>query len=388
MRAARGARPRQSRGRSLVGTRYEVEVGPVAHGGHFVARHEGRVIFVRHAITGERVVVEITEGTDTDRFLRGDAVEVLTPSPDRVVPPCPYAGPGLCGGCDFQHIALPAQRELKARVLAEQLERLAGIEREVVVEPVPGDVDGLRWRTRVQWAPLPGETPGGRRGLRRFRSHEVVPVDDCLIARPDARGGLGPDTGVVVETVTAAGRTHAFSVEGDGFWQVHPGAPATLVEAVLDALRPRPGDRVADLYAGVGLFSAFLADAVGEAGLVTSVEGDRTASRHAADNLATYSQVRVVHADVLAGATAVQDKDLVVLDPPRDGARRDVVEAVARLRPRRIAYVACDPAALARDLAYFAERGYVLGDGPGALRAFDLFPMTHHVEAVATLLAV
>jgi tRNA/tmRNA/rRNA uracil-C5-methylase (TrmA/RlmC/RlmD family) len=179
-----------------VGDRVEARTGPVAHGGHVVARVrppsevepvETRdvVVFVRHALPEERVVIEITEVDRT--FLRGDAVEVLEASPDRVVAPCPLAHPGGCGGCDFQHVALPAQRRLKAQVVAEQLRRLAGIDRGVVVEAVPVSADapddGLAWRTRMQYV----RAPGGKRGLRKHRSHEVVPVERCLIEAPGAR---------------------------------------------------------------------------------------------------------------------------------------------------------------------------------------------------------
>jgi len=362
-------RPRQARGRSLVGERYTVEVGPVAHGGHFVARHEGRVLFVRHALPGERVVVEVTEGSELDRFLRADAITVVEASPDRVVAPCPYAGPGRCGGCDFQHVSVGAQRDLKAAVVREQLRRLAGLDVPVTVEAVPGDQAGLRWRTRIEWA----HTPDGQRGLRKHRSHDVVPVEDCLIAVPGARAG----SGLVTETV----RTHDFEVEADGFWQVHPGAPETLVASVLAGLDPQPGERALDLYAGVGLFSAFLAEAVGVTGHVLAVEGDRTATKHAASNLAAYPWVNVRTGRVEVALDGLSHADVVVLDPPREGAKRAVVEAVAALAPRAVAYVACDPAALARDTAIFSEQGYDLD----SLRAFDLFPMTHHVECVAIL---
>ena len=189
------ARQRSRRGRSLVGERYDVRAERIAHGGSVVARHEGVVVFVRHAVPGERVVVEVTEGQEGDRFLRADAVEVLEPSPDRVPPPCPYAGPGLCGGCDFQHVALPAQRDLKATVVAEQLDRLAGLSVQVLVEPVPGDRDGLDWRTRVQWA----VDPSGRPGLRKHRSHEVLPVEDCRIAHPDLPPALVKEGSTLVE---------------------------------------------------------------------------------------------------------------------------------------------------------------------------------------------
>ncbi|WP_017933746.1 class I SAM-dependent RNA methyltransferase [Nocardioides sp. Iso805N] len=394
----RQARAKQARGRSRVGERFEVTAGPVAHGGHVVARVtssaldaevlETRVVFVRHALPGERVIIEITEGGEGDRFWRADAVDVLEASPDRVEAPCRYAGPGGCGGCDFQHVAVPAQRELKAAVVREQLVRLARLDAAdplvagLEVEAVPGDVDGLRWRTRQRYV-------GPGKGMRKYRSHDVIAIDDCLIARPDARESF--DTGAardpqetsdprtVTETVSAAGTTHVFDVAADGFWQVHPGAPTALVEAVLGALDPRPGESVLDLYAGVGLFAAFLADRVGESGRVVAIEGEPTASAYSRQNVPT-AEVSVGDvADVLDSFP--ERFDLVVLDPPREGARRPVVEAVADREPRAVAYVACDPAALARDVAIFAEHRYRLT----SLRGFDLFPMTHHVECVALL---
>jgi tRNA/tmRNA/rRNA uracil-C5-methylase (TrmA/RlmC/RlmD family) len=390
-----------------VGERYEVEVGPVAHGGHVVARHEGRVLFVRHAIPGERVTVEVTEGYEGSRFLRADAVEVHEPSPDRVEPPCPWSGPGLCGGCDFQHVALPAQRELKAAVVREQLQRLAGLDVDVTVEAVPGDADGLGWRTRLQLA-VAGD---GRPGLRRHRSHDVVPVDRCVIGHPDlpdvldrrwpgvsAVEAIVSSSGERLRVVEGAGETtydgpqvlheraagRVWEVTGSGFWQVHPGAADALLDAVVEALAPKPGERVADLYSGVGLFSGPLAARVGPTGSVVGVEGDRSAVEDARRNLADLPQVTSVVDRVdraLRRGVAGERVDLVVLDPPRTGAKRPVVEAVADLAPRAVAYVACDPAALARDVALFAQRGYRLA----GLRAFDLFPMTHHVECVALL---
>jgi tRNA/tmRNA/rRNA uracil-C5-methylase (TrmA/RlmC/RlmD family) len=372
----RRPRARKERGRSRVGERFEAVVGPVAHGGHCIVRlpePESRVVFTRHCLPDERVVVEITEGNDGDRFWRGDAVTVLAASPDRVPAPCPVAGPGLCGGCDFQHAALPAQRNLKAAVVAEQLHRLAGLDVDVTVEAVPGDQEGLRWRTRMQWA----YTPEGQRGLRAHRSRRVVPVDDCLIADTDARE---PTPGLTVsETVL----DREFLVEADGFWQVHPGAPSTLVTTVLAMLDPRPGERVLDLYSGVGLFARFLGEAVGDGTRVVAIEADRAASRHSAENLAPHQGAAVACGPVEKVLAAAYDEpfDLVVLDPPREGAKRVVVEQVVDRAPRAVAYVACDPAALARDVAIFAEHGYRLEQ----LRAFDLFPMTHHVECVALL---
>ena len=404
-----GARQRGTRARSLVGERYVVRAGKIAHGGFVVARHDGVVVFVRHALPGELVVAEVTEGHEGDRFLRADAVEVLEAAADRVQPPCPYARPGRCGGCDFQHVAVPAQRTLKASVVAEQLQRLAGLAVDVEVAAVPGDHDGLGWRTRVQWAVAADGTPG----LRRHRSHEVVPVDSCLIAHPglpDVARSAWPDASSVESVVTSTGErlrlvttrdgssfadgplvlteeaaARRWRVTGSGFWQVHPGAADALVEAVLEGLAPRRGEHALDLYAGVGLFSAALGDRVGRTGQVVAVEADEEAVKDAVANLADLPQAAVLHARVDRAmrdpGTVAARADVVVLDPPRTGARREVVAAVAARSPRAVAYVACDPAALARDVALFAEHGYRLA----SLRAFDLFPMTHHVECVAIL---
>ncbi len=362
------ARSRPDRRPSRAGERHEVLCGPVAHGGHVVARADGVVVFVRHALPGERVLVEITEGREGDRFLRGDAIEVREASEHRVPAPCPYAGPSACGGCDFQHVEPAYQRELKTEVVREQLSRLAGIDSgpgsDVVVEEVE---PSLAWRSRMQYVDL----PGGRRGLHQHRSDEVVEIDTCLI---DA--GAPSSASERVETAHGA---HTFEIEPDGFWQPHVAAPRVLVETVLEMLAPASGESVVDLYAGVGLFATFLADAVGDEGLVTLVEGDRRAAAHAAENAGSS-----VEADVQAWLESPEGQaayDLVVLDPPRAGAKRRVVEGIVRQRPRAVAYVACDPAALARDVAIFAEHGYDLT----ALRAFDLFPMTQHVECVALL---
>ena len=380
-----------------------------------MARHEGRVVFVRHALPGERVRALVTEGDPSSSFWRADAVEVLDASADRVEPPCPWAGPGRCGGCDLQHVAPPAQRGWKAAVVREALSRLAGLDLPVVVEEVPGAQGGLGWRTRVRFA----VDDDGRAGLRRHRSHEVVHVDRCRIAHPlvDAAGVTGrewPDLGsveVAVSVSTGAtlvlpegrpghGRAGprapgsltervgewTFRVTGGGFWQVHPGAAATLLEAVRDGLDPQPGESALDLYCGVGLFAAGLARWVGPGGRVTAVESDRVAAADARHNLAELAAPGVVRVeagrvDHVLRRPHLGRADLVVLDPPRAGAGKAVVSLLSRVGARRIAYVACDPAALARDLRWFAQRGYVVH----TLRAFDLFPMTHHVECVAVL---
>jgi tRNA/tmRNA/rRNA uracil-C5-methylase (TrmA/RlmC/RlmD family) len=404
-----------------------------------VARHEGRVVFVRHALPGEVVLARPTGGTASSAaYWRADAVEILEPSPDRVTPPCPLAHPGGCGGCDWQHAALPAQRALKAAVVAEQLQRLAGLARPVTVEELPGppgEAAGLGWRTRVRFT----VDRSGRPGYHPHRSHDVIPVAHCPIADPrvnalgvgrtrwrgaesvdvaapaegdplvvaapagarpprleapssvavrdERAGGLTRVHGRtwVSETVSVDGVPRSFRVTGAGFWQVHPGAPQALLDAVLAGAGPRPGERALDLYSGVGLFAAGLATRVGETGTVVAVESDARAAADARRSLHDLPQVRFAPGEVAAVlprlVAELGTADVVVLDPPRSGAGRDVVEGIARLAPRVVVYVACDPAALARDVATAAGLGYRLT----GLRAFDAFPMTHHVECVAVL---
>ncbi|MEV1063052.1 TRAM domain-containing protein [Streptomyces sp. NPDC050263] len=429
---------------SLVGEEYEVEIGPVAHGGHCIARTDsGQVLFVRHALPGERVVARVTDGEEGARFLRADAVRVLDASKDRVEAPCPYAGPGRCGGCDWQHAKPGAQRRLKGEVIAEQLLRLAGLTPEEAgwdgtVMPAEGDKlppgQVPQWRTRVQYA-VDAET--GRAGLRRHRSHEVEPIDHCMIAAEgvselgiekrdwsgmasvDAIAATGSqDRQVILEPLPGArlplveldrpvsvmrveekdggihrvhgrpfvreradGRTHR--VGSGGFWQVHPKAADTLVTAVMQGLLPRKGDMALDLYCGVGLFAGALADRLGEKGAVLGIESGKRAVEDARHNLADFDRVRIEQGkvDVVLPRTGITEVDLIVLDPPRAGAGKKTVEHMASLGARKIAYVACDPAALARDLGYFRAGGYRVR----SLRAFDLFPMTHHVECVAIL---
>ncbi len=364
-------------------------VGRVAHGGHWVARHEGRVVFVRHALEGEVVRVRITEVAK--RFARGDAVEVRVASAHRVEPPCPVAG--ACGGCDLQHVDLAHQRELKRQVIAEQLTRLAGVGWDGTVEDC-GPGTGLGWRTRVRYV-----SDGTSWGLRGHRSHAVVavPPGGCRIARPGlaepgaevAAGAAGEQllgvessdgpvwadpAGDTVVRQRFAGRDHA--VHAGGFWQVHPRAVDVLTAAVTEGLEPRSGETALDLYCGVGVFAGVLAARGVE---VIGVEGSRDAVALASGNV---PEARFVAGSVDRVLRRLPDAvDLIVLDPPRVGAGRAVVAGILSRRPRAVAYVACDPAALARDIAFAGEQGY----RAASVRAFDLFPQTHHVECVALL---
>ncbi|MER7893328.1 TRAM domain-containing protein [Micromonospora sp. NPDC094482] len=396
--------------------RVELTVGPVAPGGHCVARVDGQVVFVRHALPGERVVAEVTEVHRG--FVRADAVTVLSASRDRVEAPCPYARPGRCGGCDLQHVAPAAQLEWKAAVVREQLTRLGGLTDAeldrlgVRVEALPGGP--LGWRSRVRYA----VDAADRAGLLKHRSHEVVPIDRCLIAHPAIQqlpvlspsGTRWPDA-EAVETVASTGGDVSVAAVVDGvatevegpstvrevaggrdwtlpasaFWQVHPAAADTLVAAVLELVDPRPGESAWDLYGGAGLFAAALAARVGDTGRITLVEAAAQGVAAARENLRDLPRVEVVAARVetaLARRRITGPVDVVVLDPPRTGAGARVVRELAAAGPRAIGYVACDPAAFARDVRTFAELGWRLA----ALRGFDLFPMTQHVELVGLLL--
>jgi tRNA/tmRNA/rRNA uracil-C5-methylase (TrmA/RlmC/RlmD family) len=399
----------------------ELEVGAPAQGGSCVARHEGRVVFVRHALPGERVRAVVTRDPG-GRFCFADAVEVLTASPDRVAAPCPYAAPGRCGGCDWQHAAGPAQRELKAAVLRDQFARLAGLDVTPLlggVEELPGGL--LGWRTRVGYA----ADADGRLGLHRHRSADIEQIDRCLLGMPgvgdsdvlaqrwpgltgvevvaggygaitvlghrpgpgrQARGRRPPDRVEVLAGPTslihyAAGRD--FGVAAGGFWQVHPAALDHFAAGLLAALDPQPGETVLDLYAGAGALTAVLADAVGVAGRVVGIEADAQAVADATANLADLPQGEVRRGRVEPAVLGALDlrPDLVVLDPPRAGAGRQVMAGLLALRPRAVGYLSCDGGTLARDVAAAAESGWRLT----GLRAFDAFPMTHHVECLATL---
>ena len=473
----------------------EVVAGEAAHGGWCVARLDGSgpVVFVRHALPGERVRARITEVTA--RFARADAAEILAPSADRVEPPCPYARPGGCGGCDWQHASLPAQRELKASVVRQQLRRIAGIDRPVTVEALPGDepgdtdagqdagkgaggagTPGLGWRTRVKFA-VRGD---GMAGLRAHRSHEVINVADCLIAHPGIRdlgvpeqswpraasveavvatdngeravivsgqvrsaalkqttaesvlavasrsglarpgprgrsGGRGaPGRQSGNRTTLLRGHSHllqraagrTWRVSATGFWQVHPAAADTLARAVLDALRPQPGDTVLDLYCGAGLFTGVLAEAVGPDGTV-----DRHRVRLGRRPRRPPQPARDTVGERVPGRREPGDRAPRASPGPAGRARpapggggpgRHRVPGPPRPRPGPRPCPAGQPEQTTRrpvsggsptspvtrppspgTSRIFAAHGWRLE----SLRAFDAFPMTHHVECLATLVS-
>ena len=390
--------------RWAVGDIFETEIEKVAHGGHFIARHEGAVFFIRHGIPGEKCRVVITSTGSS--FNRGDVIEVLTPSPVRVSPPCSYAHRGGCGGCDFQHISMAHQRQLKSDVITEQFARIAKMDLHIEVEEVS---PSLHWRTRA----IATTNSVGRLGFYGARSHNVVPIDDCIIMAPDmkmpelAARSWKSDVRIEIAVSSMKERNIALAtkeskarltegnqtlheevmgkhleVSQDSFWQSNASAPATLTRAVLDYTELRNGDHVLDLYGGVGLFTSVMVELVGIDGAIDLIEGSKSATSDATRNFAKNPNVKITTGDVALHLPRITSADVVVLDPPREGAGKSVVSEIVRLRPRRVVYVACDPAALARDTGYFLEKGYTLS----TIRAFDLFPMTHHIECVALFL--
>lgn len=386
-----------------IGDLIEVSIEKVAHGGHFIARHEGAVIFVRHAIPGEQCTIEITSTGSS--FNRADVVSVSQPSEFRVVAPCQFSHRNGCGGCDFQHITPAYQRKLKSDVIAEQFSRIAKMDVQVEVEEVGAPIG---WRTRA----IATTNRNRKLGFFKSRSHSIAPVDNCIICvdamkfsevatRPlkgDVRVeisasntgertiALAPTRGEEKARITEGpavlhenvdGRT--LEVSQESFWQSHKDAPELLTNAVLDFAQLQSGEHVLDLYGGVGLFTAAIIDQVGATGHVDLIEGSKIATEDARRNFAQYKNITVATGDVAKLLPRITSADVVVLDPPREGAGKDVISQLSVLNPRAIIYVACDPAALARDTAYLQDHSYSLA----GLRAFDLFPMTHHIECVA-----
>ncbi len=378
-----------------VGEKFTTTIEKVAHGGHFIARHEGAVFFIRHGIPGETVIVEVTSTGKS--FNRGDVVEVIQPSVDRVKAPCNYAHRLGCGGCDFQHISISRQRDLKGEVITEQFARIAKMELKVAVEEV---AEPLHWRTRA----ILNIDGSGKAGFFGSRSHNSIQIDDCLTCVPELQLSeitsrtWQPNTKLEISANNSGNRiienvgviegpktlveivgANSFQVSHSSFWQSHKLAPAVLTEAVMKFAELQSGDQVLDLYGGVGLFTAAALTAVGATGRVDLVEASSSAIGDAKVNFENVPNVNIYLGDVAKIMPRIGSADVVILDPPREGAGQLVLQQISALNPQRIVYVACDPAALARDCAFANDLGWQLTK----VRAFDLFPMTHHIEMVA-----
>lgn len=388
-----------------MGVNLRVKIEKVAHGGVFVARHEGRVIFVSGAIDGEVVDVEVTE--DAGKFLRATVTKVVEASEHRQPHFWKAAREGA-GGAEFGHIELSHQRELKAQVLEEALQRMAGIDLKTEVEACPQETDGLHYRTRVQL----NVDASGTAGPMRPRSNEAVFTPTLPLAVTEieelglqlknwngvkkisiaasSTGDLqwmvdGKLNGSERLVERAAGRT--FRLSSGAFWQVHKEAANVLTQSVFEAaevLEFDPAKPALDLYAGAGLFAATMAAKYSSTPF-TAVENNKQAVADGTKSAIDLSNLKFEKSDVLQYLRIASAKpgsfDTVVLDPPRSGAAGKVIEQIVKLRPRNIIYVACDPVALARDLGSLTKAGYKLS----GLKSLDIFPHTHHFEAVAAL---
>ena len=411
----------------------EVRIERYADQGRCVAHIDGRVVFVRFALPGELDRIELDEPHDRDdRFWTAEVVEVIEPSEDRVEPAWPLAGPlamgGGVGGADLVHVSLPGQLRWKAVTVSEQMSRLGHIDVAVPIDRMPGDEElgGLHWRTRIEMI----ADEDGRPSMRRRGTHTRVPIDTMPLAScallemasrehvwdggfelgsqirlavPEPRsddwpsddfavlvdGDLKAGSQLLTEQVSVNGRVFTYQVDAGGFWQMHRQAPIALVTHVINLVNDRVQGAAApviwDLYSGSGLFTLPLATLTGERTRMLSVEGARTAVANAQRNLRAMNlgnvdaRVGDVSRTLVHVPAHLAKPDVVVLDPPRAGARAKVCRQIAAAGASSVVYIACDPTSLARDTATLVEEGYELAD----IRAFDIYPMTHHVETVA-----
>jgi len=399
----------------------ELEVTKVVHGGDGLARHEGFVIFVHGGLPGERVLARVYSVKKSHAF--ADLIEVLTPSSHRVPHIWPEADvsrapEARAGGADYGHIELGYQRALKTDILREALTRHAGVSEDfaqgVRVEPADGAPDALRWRTRVTLH----VDESGLAGPYAERTHQVIAVDSLPLAASSLEG-LGIHHGdwsghkqirlvqsstgqprVIIDTqkpqpLTEKVGDDVFHLSDQSFWQVHHSAAETLDALVSNALVQGlageggftpvdPSAQHLDLYSGVGLFAKAIGRAYGPDSRIIAVESDSGATDFTTKNLRHYPHSEVANSDVkrfLQSFTPEGTVGTVVLDPPRTGAKADVVGHIIALQPQQVIYVACDPVALGRDIKLFRDAGYELV----SVKGVDLFPHTHHMEAVASL---
>jgi tRNA/tmRNA/rRNA uracil-C5-methylase (TrmA/RlmC/RlmD family) len=383
-------------------------VGAPANGGSCVARHDGRVVFVRYALPGELVRVRVT--ADRGSYWHAETIEVIEPSADRIASLCPIAGVDGAGCCDLAFVEPAAGRALKAEVVSNQLARLGNYQWSDAVAPV-STAGPTGWRTRIRL----DVGADGRAGFHRYHSDELVVDLNCgqlpagmIDGLTDVAWPPGAHLHVVIdddgqrhvartvrhgrrnstdlvegsyEGVQRAGR-HSWQVPVTAFWQAHRDAARTYSDLVGDWARPDPGMTAWDLYGGAGVFAAVLGDAVGESGQVVSVDSSRAATRSARATLADLPQVKVVTDSVRRALTAQRGgADVAVLDPPRGGAGREVIDLLAAAEVPKIVHIGCEAASFARDIGLYQRHGYAVDK----ISVFDSFPLTHHIECVALL---
>jgi 23S rRNA (uracil1939-C5)-methyltransferase len=381
-----------------------VTLTDMAHRGYALGRHDGRVVLAAYGLAGEDVMVEITERRDD--YIIGRVVEVLTPSPARVDAPCPYYG--TCGGCQWQHIEYAEQLRLKEHIVREQMRRIGRLPDVPVLPTVSADPP-WHYRNQVRFTAWHGQLGFVGQSTRRF-----VRIDHCLISHPrinellpqlqDELPGarqvmvrVGANSGDILiqppldrynpDLPVESGQREyievladeEFSIAASSFFQVNTAQAEMLVRLVREALALGPDDLLLDAYAGVGTFAKALASSVRH---VVAIEESASAVDDARRNLAGVSNVTIELGSVEHVLPVLPFRpDAVILDPPRQGCARAVLDALIEAKPERIAYVSCDPATLARDLALLVEGGYEMA----SVQPVDMFPQTYHIECVTTL---
>lgn len=386
------------------GERLEVTIERVLPGGYGLAHSGESTVFVYLAAPGDRVLVRVEKTRGAVTWARIE--EVIEPSPVRIEPPCPYFG--RCGGCDFQQLSYEAQLDAKLEIVRDCLKRITRIEPPADLRIIPSPSE-WNYRARAMWQ---RDRERNLLGYYERGSHNVCDVSYCGVLTPPLQHALGKmrsaladglipsqvreilavegDTGTAifppldpdadVETSRTIGEfTYRFSA--DGFFQINH---LLLPELIRAAVEPLHGDNVLDLYCGVGLFSLPLAARFGS---VIGIESNADAIRYAQLNAANAGFENTTFYSDMVGIwferyrDTLGSVDAVLLDPPRIGAEKATIRGILSVKPKRISYVSCDPATLARDLRPLLDAGYTLD----SITAFDMFPQTHHVEAVVHL---
>ena len=382
-----------------IGEILTLDIGNIANGGHFVARHDNQIIFVRHAISGETAKVKVT--AINSRFAFGDAVEILKPSKDRISPPCKYSHPEGCGGCDFQHINYNVQSDLKKEVLKDQFKRITKID--ILPEIITANPsNGLHWRSRLNLA----ISENKKVGLRAHKSNNVIEIDECLIALKEINKSdifsanwdskenlniscsstnqinisqvnksiIGPDK--LTENVDK----NEYTISPKSFWQSHINAPSLLLQQVIKDADIQHDQIVCDLYGGVGLFTLPISKLIGKNGQIHLIEMNDTCIEDANIMFEHIDNIYIHHGTVEQKLGSVKKIDTIILDPPRNGVSKQVINQMIEKKPNTIIYVSCNPSTLARDSKILLDNKYSLSNIVG----LDLFPMTHHLESVAS----
>jgi tRNA/tmRNA/rRNA uracil-C5-methylase (TrmA/RlmC/RlmD family) len=398
---------------TAVDTELELTVGPPANGGSCIARHDGRVVFVRHALPGEVVRARVTG--ERGSHWHADAIEIVQASPDRIDSLCPIAGVDGAGCCDLAFATPEAVRRIKGDVVGNQLERLGGHRWQGRAEEL-GSAGATGWRTRVRLDVAADGVQAGRAGFHRYHSGDLVTELTCGQVPASMLAGLSESTwapgaqlhvaldddGVrhVVQTGPRSDRKattrvvdgayeatqrvgeRTWRIPVTAFWQAHRDAASVYSRLVREWARLEPGMTAWDLYGGAGVFAAVLAQSVGESGHVVSVDTSRGSSRAARAALADLDWVEVLTDSVRRALAAQRHRaDVAVLDPPRTGAGREVIDQLAAAEVPRIVHIGCEAASFARDVGLYRGHGYAVEE----IRVFDSFPLTHHVECVAVL---